>query len=67
MDRLADELAARMGHHDKSQAVREALRAQLSLLAIGDGFPQTDLEFGEGIVGYWPTPHDPDTRPVARE
>ncbi|OKH75430.1 ribonuclease [Mycobacterium sp. SWH-M5] len=33
--------------------------AQLSrepLLAIGNDFPQTDLEFGEGIVGYWPTP-----------
>lgn len=27
------------------------------LLAIGDDFPQTDLEFGDGIVGYWPTPH----------
>lgn len=25
------------------------------LLAIGDDFPQTDLEFGDGIVGYWPT------------
>ena len=26
------------------------------LLAIGDGFPQTDLEFGDGIVGYRPKP-----------
>ena len=26
------------------------------LLAIGDDFPQTDLEFGDGIVGYWPKP-----------
>jgi ribonuclease VapC len=26
------------------------------LLAIGNDFPQTELEFGEGIVGYWPTP-----------
>jgi len=26
------------------------------LLAIGDDFPKTDLEFGDGIVGYWPTP-----------
>ncbi len=25
------------------------------LLAIGNDFPQTDLEFGDGIVGYWPT------------
>lgn len=28
--------------------------AQKPLLAIGDDFPQTDLEFGDGIVGYWP-------------
>lgn len=26
------------------------------LLAIGNDFPQTDLEFGAGIIGYWPTP-----------
>ncbi|KZS65088.1 ribonuclease [Mycobacterium kansasii] len=26
------------------------------LLAIGDDFPKTDLQFGDGIVGYWPTP-----------
>lgn len=32
MDRLADELATRMGHHNKTQAIRDALRAQLSLL-----------------------------------
>lgn len=25
------------------------------LLAIGNDFPQTDLEFGEGVVGHWPT------------
>lgn len=24
------------------------------LLAIGDGFSKTDLEFADGIVGYWP-------------
>lgn len=32
--------------------------AQLShepLLAVGNDFPQTDLEFS-GVVGYWPTP-----------
>jgi len=32
VDRLADELAARMGHRNKTQAIRDALRAQLSLL-----------------------------------
>jgi ribonuclease VapC len=27
------------------------------LLAIGNDFPQTDLQFAQGgIVGYWPTP-----------
>ena len=30
--RLAEELAARMGHNNKTKAIREALRAQLSLL-----------------------------------
>ncbi|HUO36522.1 MAG TPA: type II toxin-antitoxin system VapC family toxin [Mycobacterium sp.] len=32
--------------------------AQLShepLLAVGNDFPQTDLEFS-GVIGYWPTP-----------
>lgn len=24
------------------------------LLAIGNDFPQTDLEFGDSIIGYWP-------------
>lgn len=32
VDRLADELAARMGHRNKTQAIRDALRAQLALL-----------------------------------
>jgi len=26
------------------------------LLAIGDDFTKTNLDFGDGIVGYWPTP-----------
>ena len=29
------------------------------LLAVGNDFPQTDLEFGEGIIGYWPTVIEP--------
>lgn len=37
VDRLADELAARMGHHNKTQAIRDALRAQLSLLEVKAG------------------------------
>jgi ribonuclease VapC len=34
--------------------------ADESLLAIGDDFTKTDLEFGDGIVGYWPTPRTGD-------
>jgi ribonuclease VapC len=33
--------------------------AQLShepLLAVGNDFTETDLEFSGGVVGYWPTP-----------
>jgi ribonuclease VapC len=30
------------------------------LLAIGDDFPQTDLEFNGGVIGYWPTPSTED-------
>jgi ribonuclease VapC len=26
------------------------------LLAVGDDFPETDLEFSGGVIGYWPTP-----------
>ena len=32
--------------------------AQQPLLAIGRDFPRTDLQFGEGIVGYWTAPPD---------
>jgi ribonuclease VapC len=30
------------------------------LLAIGEDFPQTDLEFNGGVIGYWPTPTTAD-------
>jgi ribonuclease VapC len=26
------------------------------LLAVGNDFAQTDLEFSGGVIGYWPTP-----------
>ena len=29
--------------------------AREPLLSIGNGFAQTELEFAEGIIGYWPT------------
>lgn len=32
VDRLAEDLAARLGHHNKTRAIRDALRAQLALL-----------------------------------
>jgi len=34
VDRLAEELATRMGHRNKTQAIREALKAQLSRLEV---------------------------------
>ena len=37
-----------------------AALAHQPLLAVGDDFPQTNLEFGDGIVGFWPTPMTDD-------
>ena len=38
------------------------------LLAVGDDFPKTDLEFDAGIVGHWPTfSNDPTARGIAGE
>lgn len=43
VDRLAEELAERMGHHNKTRAIRDALRAQLSLLDARAGDRVTHL------------------------
>ncbi len=43
VDRLADELAARMGHRNKTRAIREALQAQLSRLEVQAGQHGTAL------------------------
>lgn len=43
VDRLAAELAARMGHNNKTRAIRDALRAQLSLLEARYGDRVTHL------------------------
>ena len=43
VDRLAEKLAARMGHHNKTQAIRDALSAQLSLLEAQAGDRATHL------------------------
>ncbi|PVA47324.1 antitoxin VapB36 [Mycobacteroides abscessus] len=40
---LAEELAARMGHNNKTQAIRDALRSQLSLLEAQFGDRATRL------------------------
>jgi len=37
VDRLANELAARMGYHNKNRAIHDALHAQLSLLQAQAG------------------------------
>jgi ribonuclease VapC len=37
------------------------------LLAIGDDFPKTDLEFDGGIVGRWPTPRADVTTSESRQ
>lgn len=41
--RLAEELAARMGHNNKTQAIRDALRSQLVLLEAQYGDRTTHL------------------------
>jgi antitoxin VapB len=43
VDSLADELARRMGHGNKTQAIRDALRAQLALLESHAGDKVTQL------------------------
>ncbi|WP_006243999.1 type II toxin-antitoxin system VapB family antitoxin [Mycolicibacterium tusciae] len=43
VDRLAGELAARMGHTNKTRAIRDALRAQLSITESRDGGRATHL------------------------
>ena len=37
VDSLAEEIAARMGHGNKTRAIRDALRAQLALLESRSG------------------------------
>lgn len=63
VDRLADELATRMGHHNKTQAIREALRAQLSLLEA------RSIDRGNELLAVMRTeiwPLLPDRAPITR-
>jgi antitoxin VapB len=43
VDNLAQELARRMGHGNKTRAIRDALRAQLALLESRDGNKEARL------------------------
>lgn len=64
VDRLADELAARLGHHNKTQAIRDALRAQLALLEARAGDRVTHLlEVMETEI--WPLL--PDHTPITKQ
>jgi len=42
-------------NYGDTMAYATAKLAHEPLIAVGNDFPQTDLEF-EGVVGYWPTP-----------
>ncbi len=64
VDRLADELAARMGHHNKTRAIRDALRAQLSLLQARAADRVTDL-LDVMRNEIWPLL--PDRTPITRQ
>ena len=41
-------------NYGDSMAYATAKLAHQPLIAVGNDFPQTDLEF-DGVVGYWPT------------
>lgn len=42
-------------NYGDAMAYATAKLADEPLIAVGDDFPQTDLNF-DGVVGYWPTP-----------
>ena len=42
-------------NYGDAMAYATAKLAHQPLIAVGDDFPHTDLEFN-GVVGYWPTP-----------
>lgn len=64
VDRLAADLAARHGHHNKTRAIRDALRAQLSLLeARADDRVSALLDVMRTEI--WPLL--PDQPPITKE
>ena len=64
VDRLAGELATRMGHRNKTQAIREALRAQLSVLEAQAGGRAAQL-LDVMRTEIWPLL--PDRSPITKQ
>jgi len=64
VDRLAGELATRMGHRNKTQAIREALRAQLSVLEAQAGGRAAQL-LDVMRTEIWPLL--PDRAPITKQ
>lgn len=64
VDRLAGELAARMGHNNKTRAIRDALRAQLAIIEARDGERVTQL-LDVLRTEIWPLL--PDRTPITKQ
>ena len=43
-------------NYGDTMAYATAKLAHQPLIAIGNDFAQTDLQFSGGVIGYWPTP-----------
>jgi len=68
VDRLAEELAHRMGHSNKTQAIRDALRSQLELTQSRTDHRATQIiDVMEAEI--WPLlpDHSPITKPEREE
>lgn len=63
VDRLAGDLAARMGHNNKTRAIRDALRAQLAITEARDGSRVTHL-LDTMRTEIWPLL--PDRTPITK-
>lgn len=63
VDQLAGDLAARMGHNNKTRAIRDALRAQLAITEARDGNRVTHL-LDTMRTEIWPLL--PDSTPITK-
>ncbi len=63
VDQLAGDLAARMGHNNKTRAIRDALRAQLAITEARDGNRVTRL-LDTMRTEIWPLL--PDRTPITK-